>query len=138
MRPRQVPLCWLQPVALGFALSVAVGCSRAPEHTTVKGTVTYKGTPLTHGMIGFHPTSGVPLGAPISAAGTYESQLPPGQYDVTVNAPPKLPAGFKEGDPLPQVNADQIPVQYSRPETSNIALIVESENGAQAFDITIE
>jgi hypothetical protein len=79
-------------LSLALALVVVIaGCGgpkRAPM-AMLTGKITYKDQKITLGDITFHPTSGdgSPQAGQILSDGIYEvSDLPPGEYKVTVNA----------------------------------------------------
>jgi hypothetical protein len=52
--------------------------------TWVEGKITYKGTPLPSGVISFHDAQGKLFDVGIRADGSYEIDLDPGEYKVTV------------------------------------------------------
>jgi hypothetical protein len=100
--------------------------------------VTFQGKPLEHGMISFFPSSGRPIGAAIEPDGGYQASLPPDTYGVIVIAPPKLPAGFKESDPLPPPDPNALPAKYGRKETSGLSVKVESGSSVQEVDFALQ
>lgn len=82
-------------------LSSTFGCGESSNTVTVRGHVTYRGEALTNAALMFFPTVGRPTSAVLSSEGNYTTELPPGEYVVTVNVGAELPPGYKEGDPLP-------------------------------------
>lgn len=121
-----------------FGSLAFAGCESKPATQLVEGNVTYSGKPLDHGMLSFLPSTGKLVGAPIRPDGRYSIELAPGDYTVSVNAPPKLPEGFQEGDPLPPPDPNALPAKYNRKETSGLSVTVESGTGPQTFDVTLQ
>ncbi|RCS47752.1 hypothetical protein DTL42_14645 [Bremerella cremea] len=107
---------------LVLLLIAAVGCGSAgPEMGDVKGTVTYKGKPLTTGTITFVPeTDGLPNAfAEIQTDGTYVAQtrdfgngVPVGKHRVMIIA-------VKDHGPEAPVEAI-LPVKYSSDSQSGL------------------
>lgn len=122
---------------LVLLVSLIAGCGGAPETGKLTGQVTFRGQVLDHGMISFYPSRGRPIGVPIQSDGTYRVDLPPDTYGVIVMAPPKLPEGFREGDPLPPPDPNPLPTKYSRRETSGLTAQVVAGNEPQTVDITM-
>ena len=87
------------------------GCGTSEGGVPVSGTVTFRGQPFSNASIAFYPASGRPVMAAISD-GEYAVELPPGDYKVTVSLGVNLPAGWKEGDPVPPRDIT-LPNQYS-------------------------
>jgi hypothetical protein len=84
-----------------LAIFSLAGCGDGQDTVSVTGNVTYQGNPVKSGAMSFFPTTGRPAYATISA-GTYDVELPPGDYVVTISAgSAEKPANYKEGDPLP-------------------------------------
>lgn len=83
-----------------FALA-ATSCGSESNTASVSGFVTINGQPVGGGAIQFFPSQGRPTIATIDDSGKYQVQLPPGEYQVTINKRAKLPDGWKEGDPVP-------------------------------------
>jgi len=125
-------------VALGLLYIVTFflsGCSSG-NTTTVTGKITYKGAPVPDGIINFMPSGGRPIGGPIQSDGTYSYELPPGDYQVRIDAPAPLPSGFKEGDPLPPASARLVPEQYASYNSSGLTATVD-DSGSQTIDFTL-
>ena len=125
-------------ILLLWCLSVLAGCESKPATRLVEGTVTYANKPLGHGMISFQPSTGRVVGAPIMSDGKYSVELAPGEYQVSVNSPPKLPDGFKEGDPLPPPDPNALPAKYNRKETSGLSAKVELGSEPQVVDFEMK
>lgn len=114
------------------------GCESKPATRTLEGAISYAGKPLEHGMIMFQPGTGRPSGTGILPGGKYSVSLAPGDYSVFLNAPPKLPEGFKEGDPIPPPDPNALPAKFSRKETSGLSVKVEPGSGVQTVDFALE
>lgn len=91
---------------------------------------------MTGGAINFFPAQGKPLGGGIREDGTYEFALPAGEYRVAINAPPPIPEGWEEGDPIPDTKPP-VPPHYARPDTSGLALTVSASDAAQTHDFEL-
>jgi hypothetical protein len=83
-----------------LALLGAIGCGEKSSGVTVAGTVTYQDKPLESGSLTFYPVSG-PGVTTVIEGGAYSCELEPGEYRATVVVGVTLPAGYKEGDPVP-------------------------------------
>lgn len=125
-------------VVVTSVLLAAAGCTPAVDGLPVVGTVSYQGTPLDHGMISFLAPGEKPIGAAISPSGTYEAMLPAGEYQVAVVAPPKLPEGYREGDPLPPPDPNALPAQFARPRTSGLSATVSADKESQTIDFDLK
>jgi len=120
-------------VLSGFAIS---GCGGDAETTTVRGKVSFNGESVTRGVINFQAQGRRPLGGPIGPEGSYSFELPPGRYNVRIDSPPPIPEGYKEGDPLPQLEPRQVPEMYASFNTSGLTATV-NENGPQTIDFVL-
>jgi hypothetical protein len=69
------------------------------------------------------------VNAPLGAGGTYSTQLPPGDYTVTVSYTEPLPEGFKEGDPTPKPKF-VLPPEYTTRARSKLTATVSEDSGA--------
>ncbi|MBA3480739.1 MAG: hypothetical protein H0T51_02890 [Pirellulales bacterium] len=118
-------------LGIGLSLLTALGCGEAEVAAiSVKGTITYNGKPANNGVIAFLQTGGRPIGAAIQPDGAYEAQIPPGNYQVRIDAPPAPPAGASEREPLP-MGPRSVPEQYANFATSGLTLTVGDESGQQ-------
>jgi hypothetical protein len=94
---RLCPACLLGLVLLLVATS---GCGGGDKKLTINGTVTYKGQPISGGMLQFAATQGgAPAAAVINKDGTYSmTGVTPGEVKVSITATPgaKLPADLPE------------------------------------------
>ena len=118
-------------------LAILSGCGDSPQQTSVRGTVSYQGNPLDHGSVRFFGVDGRPVGSVIQVNGSYQIDLLPGEYQVSVSSPPKLPPGYKEGDRLPP-DPSVVPARYTQPNSSGLSTTVVKESLAQTYDIALE
>ncbi len=102
------------------------GCGSASDTASVNGNITYQGQPLTSGLVTFFPSSGRPVNAATKPDGHYTAELAPGDYTVTVTYAEPLPAGYKEGDPLPKPKII-LPPEYSTRAKSALSASVASD-----------
>jgi hypothetical protein len=116
-------------VALGGLL--LVGCGDGASTTTVQGKISYKGTPPVHGVINFAVAGQRPMGGFINPDGTFQVELPPGEYQVRIDSPPRIPDGVKEGDPLPKLEPRLIPEKFADFESSGLTATIGSESPQQ-------
>jgi len=114
-----------------------VGCSDELPLKNVKGSVSYQGTLLDHGSLRFFGENGRPIGSAIQSDGSYEIDLLPGEYQVSVSSPPVPPPDHQEGDPLPP-DPRQIPARYSQPNSSGLSMIVGPESEDQSYVFELE
>jgi len=119
-------------------LVMADGCDDGPSTYTVKGSVSYQGKPVTGGLINFKPARGQPLGGGIKADGSYEFQLPAGEYLVRIDTPPEIPEGWKEGDPHPELGPREVPAKYARFRTSGLTAMVQPSGEPLQIDYSLE
>ncbi len=131
-------------VAVAAALAALAGCQDSTK-STVSGKVTYKGAPVTGGMITLKPktASGAAPSFQIKPDGTFiGTDIPPGDYDVavTTDTVPTGPPAGGTGSPVPtgaefgkKVN---IPANFKDPTTSKITWTVKS--GKQDLSIDLD
>jgi hypothetical protein len=119
-----------------LACVASIGCSQGEPTYLVSGKVSYEGRPVTSGAINFFPSRGKPLGGGIRADGTYQFELPAGEYRVAINAPPPIPESWKEGDPFPHTEAP-IPARFARPDSSGLTLTVSASDAPQTRDFEL-
>ena len=127
------PICLL----LGCLLSVITGCNGEEQFQTVSGTISFRDKNLDHGMVSFFGPTGRPISGNINSDGSYEVQLPPGDYSIAINSPPKLPEGFQEGDPTPKPSPDALPAKYSRRRSSGLSVNVQLQPEPQTLDLPL-
>jgi len=127
-----------QPALVRFAsiallLSSVSGCGGTAKQVNVWGNVSYRSAPITRGTLTFFPAGGRPVTAVIDRDGAYSCELVPGRYVATVTIGVDLPAGWKEGDPLPRP-ALILPPQYgSRKKTPLAADVAAGQSEAVDF-----
>ncbi len=134
---RRVLLAARFPTALLVAVLAtgSIGCGQASNGVPVKGHVTYEDQPIVHGALMFFPPRGRAIAAATDATGAYAVRLEPGEYTVTVNVSVQLPAGWKEGDPVPRQEI-VLPTEYTtRVKTPLQASIAAS--GEQSIDFVL-
>ncbi len=125
-------------IALSCSLGLFIGCETKSDTRLVEGSVTFRGKPLDHGMLSFQPMTGKLMGAPILPDGKYSIELAPGEYQISVNSPPKNLQGLKETDPLPPPDPNALPAKYNRKETSGLSAKIEAGSGPQVVDFTMD
>jgi hypothetical protein len=107
------------------------GASQAAPTVPVKGKVTYKGTPLTKGVVTFEPrNSGRPATGEIGPDGTFElttlqkgDGAVPGKHRVSVSG-----TG-------PSVKKEVVPVKYNDVNTSKIEVEVTADKSDYPIDL---
>jgi hypothetical protein len=99
-------------VFLAFGVLLIAGCGDDATNRSITGTVTRGGRPLPKCVVQFFPAAGQTVVATIDDSGKYLVELPPGDYEVTINTNSGLPPGWKEGDLIPQQEL-VIPVEYT-------------------------
>lgn len=115
--------------ALLSLLTLVVGCGASESTTTVAGKISYNGKPVTTGLINFMVVGGKPFGGGIEPDGSYEFDLPPGDYQVRIDSPPP---GLVEGAPPPPPSAKgQVPPQFANYDTSGLTLTVGTTSPQQ-------
>jgi hypothetical protein len=127
----QFAICNLQslPACVCILVSIltSVGCSDSVNKVAVHGKVSYRGEPITSGAVTFFPASGRPTTVPLTEEGEYATELPPGEYRVTVNIGVALPPGWKEGDPIPPQKI-QLPRQFTTQSQTPLTATVTEDN----------
>lgn len=118
-----------------IAMASLAGCG-GDGGATIDGKVTYQGQPVTSGLINFSAPGKRPIGAPLQPDGSYQLVLSPGEYQVRVDSPAPLPAGWKEGDPLPSDKDRPVPAKYANFDSSGLTATIEA-NGDESVDIAI-
>jgi hypothetical protein len=121
-------------IALLVLLLSASGCGKSGELPTlipVKGKVTYKGQPLTKGMIKFEPDGyGRPANGKIGSDGTFVlttlkegDGVVAGEHRVYLIGTGKTAA------------KELVPKKYASPSTSKLTATVDSEHTEFTFDL---
>jgi hypothetical protein len=124
-------------VVTGLLFS-AIGCgSGTVGNSTVTGTVSYKGKPLTVGTIEFYGPAGKVSSSSINPDGTFTvPDAPVGDDTVVVRVPPPGPK-LPPGAPVlgPQATPVPIPRQYSDPKTSHVKQTVAAGKSTVNIDL---
>jgi len=121
---------WISALLIFFP----VGCRRSEVLGKVYGKVSFRGEPVSEGVILFaNQEKGIHMMAKLRSDGSYTVEtasgagLPLGTYQVSIT-PPVLPPDPKNPPPSRE-RYGNIPEKYSRPETSELTLTVnEGEN----------
>jgi hypothetical protein len=111
---------------LVVVLAGTAGCRDSSDEISVQGRVTFRGQPLPSGSVTFFPATGRPVNTPLGDDGAYSTQLPPGEYAVTVSYTEPLPEGFKEGDPTPTPKF-VLPQEYTTRARSKLTATVSED-----------
>lgn len=118
IRPSVLPL-------LVAAALMLVGCSNSEPMAEVSGMVTVGTTPVEACSVQFHPEGGGrPVATSTEDGGHYRLVVPPGSYRVVVRNSYAPPAGWKEGDPLPEPSV-VVPKEYTQSTTTKLQVTVE-------------
>jgi hypothetical protein len=128
--------------ALAVALSVlalATGCSRADKPATIHGTITYKGEPVTSGMLRFVGENGAFATAPIQPDGTFTiTDVRPGAVKVGLMMGPQS-AGASDAKPGVKAPAKKVaakvPAKYSEPATSGLNYNITGDTKELAIEL---
>jgi hypothetical protein len=127
---------WLPTAALfAVLMTFVVGCGQASSGVSLAGNVSLQGQPIANGAVMFFPPHGRAIVTTTNATGDYAVKLEPGQYDVTVNTSVQLPAGWKEGDPVPPQKTVLPTIYTTRVKTPLQATVAAS--GAQSIDFDL-
>ncbi|HXG12836.1 MAG TPA: hypothetical protein VNK04_23970 [Gemmataceae bacterium] len=122
-------------------LAAAAGCGSGKPMGQVEGRVTFKGQPVTEGMISFSNAAGEGAEAPLGPEGKYlirtpQGGLPVGDYVVTVtpgtyvdNSDPKTPPAVEEK------RAPNIPPRYRRLGSTPLKATVQEGKNVFDFDL---
>lgn len=142
-------------VLLLFAEIFGCGPSH-PATAPVRGTVTWKGTPVPRGVVTFYPERGRPALGQIGADGSYElttfsssdgSTLGPQKVTIEVKtfeavAVPKsmeeeIQKAKEGGFSMPPKVKWIVPSEYSRPETTPLSAVVERAKNVIDFNLPL-
>jgi hypothetical protein len=124
--------------ALFAVACLLAGCGDGQATTTVQGKLTFKGKPITYGLINFKPTSGGKLlGGGIQPDGTYQYELPPGDYQVRIEsgAPATVEGEAATAPATP--SGPQVPSKFANYATSGLTATVTAD-GEQTIDFSLE
>ena len=134
----------LRCVSLGLALLLLAGCSKPDgflETYPANGTAHFKGKPMEHAVVTFHPVDGESKAKHLQPHGTVDAEgryslwtyrfgdgAPPGRYCVTITWPnqPESRLG------MPGYVGDTLNGQYRDAEKSKIERTVDESEGELA------
>jgi hypothetical protein len=126
--------------ALFLFFSWGCGAEQSVESVLVKvkGKATYKGAPLTKGVIEFSPRDvGRVATGDIQPDGTFElttfkkaDGVAPGRHRVAVSGTGSTPAGVANAKKAKEL----VPIKYTQPETSKIVTEVSKDNTEVVVD----
>jgi hypothetical protein len=129
MRPVNLRICSLAVIV------IALGCG-GEQAATISGNVTYNGKPVPAGLLNFRSSDGNSiLGGAINPDGTYSFELPPGEYQVRIDAPGKMPP-WEEGQPEPKPGPRDAPLKYADYATSGFTVTIGDEDQERDFALT--
>lgn len=128
----------LSVLLLAVVMSAA-GCGKAGHPKfPVSGEVTFKGHPVTEGMITFYRADDGAYAAVIDASGSYvmDAGLREGQYRVYIEPPPHVmtpppPGGPPKDKPK---TYEEFPEKYRQASTSGLLATVEANKSGNVFD----
>jgi hypothetical protein len=106
--------------------TTAIGCGEPSGGVPVSGHVSYRGEAIASGSVTFFPVKGRPSSSVLSPSGEYRLNLPPGEYDVAISVGVELPAGWKEGDPVPAQKI-VLPAEYTTRARSPLTATVSAD-----------
>lgn len=125
---------------LGLAafLVVAVGCGEGTKKITVTGTVSYKGKPLSAGILKFSGPEGAYSAASIQPDGKYiMTDVMPGETKVGIMESPQG-SGSSSGDKGsagPKGPPVSLPEKYREPTTSGLSYTIKPDTKQLDIDI---
>jgi hypothetical protein len=114
-------------IAFAILATISAGCSAESPTVSVHGKVSFRGEPITSGVVTFFPVAGRPTSAPLDSDAMYRVELPPGEYTVVVNVGAEVPPGYKEGDPLPPPKLILPPEYTTRAKSKLTASVKEGQ-----------
>lgn len=113
-----------------------IGCSKSPT-AKVSGTVTYKGSPLTAGVVTFYGEGNKVATCSIEPNGAYTvANAPIGPAKIAVSVPPVVPEPKNYKIPQTGEKALQIPHNYADGEKSGLTYTVVE--GSQEHPIELK
>ena len=139
MRTNQISPLLRLLLAAALCTATICGCSPGPKTGDVKGKVTFKGQPVTEGMVNFiNPTQGGTADAPINGDGTYNAKaVVVGDYLVTINPPVER----KDTDPgktppTPvEKNMPNIPLKFRQQGSTTFKASVKAGENTYDFNM---
>ena len=134
----------LSQTTLMFLIVVAcvLGCGRDELRAVVSGKVTFRGEPVTEGVVVFsNATKGIHLTAKLDDQGCYEvmsaegAGLPPGEYRVSVNPPIFDPPVGADPASTKMPTFSNIPQKYRSAESSGLEFTMAEEPAEKDFEL---
>jgi hypothetical protein len=127
-------------IAAGFLTAVVAGCPSGPPTGQVQGKVTFKGKPVTEGLVTFlNPTEGGAAEAEIKSDGTYVVQNPVvvGEYLVVITPPIHIVDTDPGRSPPAPVEkpAPNIPEKFRQQGTTTLKAAVKPGKNEFNFDM---
>ena len=124
-----------------LTIGVMSGCGGATERVSgsVSGRVTFKGQPVTSGVVNLMSKSrGIGASANLGDDGKYKITEPveTGEYKVVVTLAPPPPPRPEDGPPKPAQPAANIPEKYRSEATTDLTTMVEEGENALDFDLS--
>lgn len=129
-------LCWAFAVSVS-CLSLA-GCGDDSAGHAVSGKVSFQGQPIDQGTINFRATDGSLYGGGLGADGSFEYELPSGDYQVRIDAPAPMPSGWKEGDPMPSGDKRLVPLKYANFGSSGLSASISDDPSSHQIDYQLK
>lgn len=131
--------CFIRGSACLFLACFIVGCSSGDKLARYKvtGKVTYQGQPVEEGQITFEdPTAGQVNSSALGSGGSYSTELPAGDYRVSV-APPLVEFKSTADTPPDMVEkkVNNIPKKYRTQEKSGLSAQVAKDKRSFDFDL---
>ncbi len=128
---------WCGILLAGLGLS---GCSTSetPDPTApLNGKVTFKGTPVSEGMVNlFDSKRGNAAAAKLGADGTYSMPaVVLGNYDVSITPLQVEPSTDATKPAPPPANPENIPEKYRDSKTSGLKAVVKAGNNTADFEL---
>lgn len=119
-----------------FVCSLVVGCGDSASNLT--GTVTFDGTPIAKGSVVFVKEGGAVREGGVIQDGTFQVKLPPGKYNVEVNATKvvgtRKQKGFDGKEEVIEMVEEMIPERYN----AKTELVEEVKSGANTIKLELK
>ena len=135
----RVHLCFIRGFCLLLApLIVGCGGGSGPARYKVTGKVTYQGQPVEKGQITFEdPTAGQVNESQLGSGGNYTTELPAGDFRVSVSPPLIATKGTGDSPPdnIPDPAVKNIPKKYWRQESSGLSAPIAKDKRTFDFDL---
>ncbi len=125
---KNIQFGWTLGLAFFFAILLVAGCGpKGPAVADVSGSVTWKGKPLTTGIVTMYsPTTGKGTDCALGAEGTFTLRnVEVGSYTVSI-VPPIPAISENEKPPKPQAPF-LLPEKYQDGQTSGLAFDVKAD-----------